>query len=395
MNFFKYFFFIWCLVAAIHAVPVESPVSAQAAGDRYVVVMKQGISRAAADLPVFKDKGVKKVTIGDFQAVTGKFDPESLKTVKSNPMVQFVEKDVVYSASWVQKNAPWGLARITQREKLAAGAERQYFYDPKGGEGITAYVMDSGVNIHHQEFEGRASVGVTYFDYDLDDLGHGTHVAGIIGGKTYGVAKKVKIVSVKVLDKNGNGYLSTILAGIEWVNRNARKGRSVVNMSLGGPRSDALNQAVEAAIANNTIIVAAAGNSNVDTCGFSPASGKGVISVAATDINDRRASYSNFGSQCTSLFAPGSQITSAYIGSNTAVRDASGTSMASPHVAGGVAVILAREGLLTPYGALQSLRKKATRNAIADAKGTPNLLLYVKNPLADILPINRTPVHGA
>ncbi|KAL1916728.1 uncharacterized protein VTP21DRAFT_5432 [Calcarisporiella thermophila] len=367
--------------------PLIVPKDGEPIPNSYIVILKPEtvLSQVLTDVtsllrPLAPLTSLTSHAIGAFQALVGNFDNAALEVLRRSPFVDRVEQDVKFKANAVQEDAPWGLVRISHRDNPIASGIREYVYDPNGGAGQVVYILDTGVNIKHEEFEGRARIGKTFYEgTGEDDLGHGTHVAGIVGGKTYGVAKKAEIVSVKVLGPDGSGSTSTIIAGLEWVNKNADKGKSVVNMSLGGPRSIALDLAVREVTNNNTIVVVAAGNSNFDSCFFSPAGSPGVISVAATQEDDKRASYSNFGFLCTTLFAPGTQIPSAWIGSTTEVKTISGTSMASPHVAGAVAVMLGREGPLTPSQVKKRLQDNATKNKVSDAR-SPNLLLFERGP---------------
>ncbi|KAI8995842.1 peptidase S8/S53 domain-containing protein [Gaertneriomyces semiglobifer] len=254
-----------------------------------------------------------------------------------------------------QKPAPWNLARLSHRLHLHLNHTHSYVYPTHAGDSIVAYVVDTGVNIRHAEFDGRAKWGVTVpeGDEDVDGNGHGTHVAGTIAGKTFGVAKNAGVVAVKVLRSNGSGSMSDVVRGIQWVvehhvNRtkeaedltkrdgHARKVKSVGNMSLGGGMSRILNLAVNRAFDNGVLFAVAAGNDNRDACDYSPASAEKPITVGATTIQDTRAWFSNYG-KCMDIFAPGHLIESAWIGSENATNTISGTSMATPHVAGLIA----------------------------------------------------------
>ncbi|KAL1925466.1 uncharacterized protein VTP21DRAFT_349 [Calcarisporiella thermophila] len=239
-----------------------------------------------------------------------------------------------------QTDAPWGLVRISHRKRT--DTRGGYVYDPKAGAGTASYVIDTGIDLKHPEFEGRASWGATFAnDGDSDLHGHGTHVAGIVGGKTYGVAKKTKLIAVKVLDKNGSASISNVVAGINWAANHAKqnnRGLSVAVLPLGGGASNALNDAVNRAVESGLPIAVGAGGSNDDGCKYSPCSAAKAICIGATDINDKRAPFSNHG-KCVSLFAPGVSVISAWPGNKS--NTLSGTSPAAAHGAGLIAYFLA------------------------------------------------------
>ncbi|MCX5305979.1 S8 family peptidase [Streptomyces sp. NBC_00160] len=276
-----------------------------------------------------------------------------------------------------QAPAPWSLDRIDQRELPLDGS---YTY-PGRAEGVTVYVVDTGINTGHLEFGGRARTGynAVFLGSSRDCSGHGTHVAATVGGATYGVAKGVSLVGVKVADCRGDARLSAILKGLDWVVKDAAKAPAtpaVANLSIGGTRSRALDTAVIRAVASGITVTAAAGNDGRDACGGSPAAVPQAITVGATDAQDRRAPFSDHG-RCVDLSAPGVGITSAWKDSATATARASGTSMAAPHVAGVAALILARGTARTPAQVSQELLHSAVPDRIAQLPaGTPNLLLH-------------------
>jgi len=251
-------------------------------------------------------------------------------------------------------------------------------YTAPSAAGVTAYVLDSGLRTTHQQFGGRASNGADFIDRTVaannDCKGHGTHVAGTIGGSTYGVAKDVKLVGVRVLDCKGSGPYSAIIAGVDWVTAHAVK-PAVANMSLGGTTSKALDDAVNRSIAKGVTYVVAAGNDNRDACAQSPARTPAAITVGATDNTDARASFSNWGS-CLDLFAPGARIVSADSTSNTGTKSMSGTSMASPHVAGAAALVLAAHPTWTPAQVRDELAGRASTGVRNGGKSSPDRLLY-------------------
>lgn len=261
-----------------------------------------------------------------------------------------------------QKGAPWGLARVSHRNRLSFGTFNKYEYSKDGGDGVTAYVIDTGVNIKHVEFEGRARWGKTIprNDEDVDGNGHGTHCAGTVASGKYGVAKKAEIVAVKVLGSNGSGTMQDVVSGVVWAAEDAAKhaalaarelaltGKtkfkgSVANMSLGGGKARSLDEAVDAAVESGLHFAVAAGNDNKDACDFSPAASEGAVTVGASTITDERAYFSNHG-KCVDIFAPGLNILSTWTGSTEATNVISGTSMASPHICGLLAYLLSIEG---------------------------------------------------
>jgi subtilisin family serine protease len=295
----------------------------------------------------------------------------------SNPPVSFTPNT---AANRPIETRAWGLDRIDQRSLPLNGVISR----TSSGRAVTAYVIDTGVLAGHVEFgarvgQGRNTIeGATNPTDATDCNGHGTHVAGTIAGATFGVAPDASIIPIKVLDCYGSGSLAGVVAGIDWMVGHHEAGvPAVANMSLGGSASIALNQAVARAVADGITVVVAAGNSNADACGASPASEPLAITVGATDRTDARASYSNFGS-CVDIFAPGSGVLSAGISRNDAEATLSGTSMASPHVAGAVALILETTPSLAPNDVARVLAASATRGVVSDpGPGSPDGLLYI------------------
>lgn len=300
-----------------------------------------------------------------------------IEAMKKNPQVLSVENDTIVNIdATTQSNPDWGLDRIDQK---ALPLNSTYSYSQTGS-GTTAYIVDTGILSTHQEFSGRVLNGYTAIsdgNGTTDCNGHGTHVAGTVGGTTYGVAKSVRLVPVRILGCDGSGASSNVIAGLDWILKNGSK-PAVVNMSLGGAASSSLDSAVENLYNNGYVMVVAAGNSNTDACNSSPARTSNAITVAATDNTDTRASYSNYGS-CVDIFAPGSQINSSWIGSNTATKVLNGTSMATPHVAGVVAKMLQSTPTATPQTISTNLLNQATSNVVKNPSGSPNRLLY-KSP---------------
>ena len=305
---------------------------------------------------------------------------KQIHTLLSNPNVKYIEQDQIVSVTPLidtkadQGNAIWGLDRVDQTD-LPLNSNYHYDYD---GSGVTAYVIDTGVLISHNEFGNRASHGYDFIDNDnnaTDCNGHGTHVAGTVGGNSYGVAKNVNVVGVRVLGCNGSGSNSGVIAGINWVKNNA-SGPSVANMSLGGGASQATDDAVNNAVASGISFVVAAGNDNRSACNYSPARAANAITVGSTTSSDGRSSFSNYGN-CLDIYAPGSSIKSAWYNSNSATNTISGTSMASPHVAGAVALYLDQNPSLSPSQIDSLLSQRSSKNKVSDAKsGSPNELLY-------------------
>ncbi len=293
--------------------------------------------------------------------------------IAADARVERVEADQVMSAVGSESPATWGLDRIDQS---ALPLNNTYDYS-NDGTNVTVYIIDTGINFGHVDFGGRASKGVdevTVGGSAADCNGHGTHVSGTVGGATYGVAKNVRLVAVRVLNCQGSGTTSGVIAGIDWVTAN-RVLPAAANMSLGGGLSTTLNQAVARAVSAGVTFAVAAGNSTANACGSSPSSEPSAITVGATDINDGFAYFSNYGS-CVDINAPGVNITSDWYSSNTATNTISGTSMATPHVAGAAALYLSANPDATPSQVNAALTANATSGAVtAVPAGTVNLLL--------------------
>ncbi|MFI1396977.1 S8 family peptidase [Streptomyces sp. NPDC020681] len=299
------------------------------------------------------------------------------KRLAADPAVAKVVQNKKFTANATQDNPPsWGLDRIDQAD---TAGDSKYTYPDSAGEGVTAYVIDTGVRISHKDFEGRATHGFDAVDNDDsadDGNGHGTHVAGTIAGAAHGVAKKAKIVAVRVLDDNGSGTTEQVVAGIDWVTKN-HQGPSVANMSLGGGADEALDEAVRKAIASGVTFGVAAGNESSDASQGSPSRVKEAITVASSTKEDEQSSFSNFG-EIVDIYAPGSDITSAWNDSDEGTKTISGTSMATPHVVGAAAIYLGAHQDATPEQVATALTEGATPDKISNpSEGTPNKLLKV------------------
>ncbi|MEK9519177.1 S8 family peptidase [Streptomyces venezuelae] len=346
----------------------------------YIVTLEESAQAETAEgRAVAAEYGakIKKTYTAALNGFNVELSEAQAKKLAADPAVKSVVQNRVFKITATQPSPPsWGLDRIDQR---ALPLNQSYTYPDTAGQGVTAYIIDTGVRISHSDFGGRAFNGYDAVDNDnvaQDGNGHGTHVAGTVAGTAHGVAKKAKIVGVRVLDNNGSGTTAGVVAGIDWVTRNAVK-PAVANMSLGGGVDSTLDTAVRNSIASGVTYAVAAGNSNANASNYSPARVTEALTVGSTTNTDARSSFSNYGT-VLDLFAPGSNITSAWNTGDSATNTISGTSMASPHVAGAAALYLGDNPTATPAQVGTALVNAATPNVVTNpGTGSPNRLLYV------------------
>ncbi|KAK5083372.1 proteinase B [Exophiala xenobiotica] len=416
------------LIDTIHndAAPIHSSSNSEPIANNYMIVFKDHVTDAGAkahqswvqdvhEKQVMKTELKKRDQISFQEEIyqglkhtysmpglmgySGHFDEDTIEQVRRHPDVEYIELDsevhtMKEEEPDVEKNAPWGLARISHRKGLSFSTFNKYLHTAEGGEGVTAYVIDTGTNVDHVDFEGRAKWGKTIpqGDPDEDGNGHGTHCSGTVAGKKFGVAKKAHVKAVKVLRSNGSGSMSDVVKGVEWAATDHKKNEgkkgnkgSVANMSLGGGKSPTLDLAVNAAVDAGIHFAVAAGNDNANSCNYSPAAAAKAVTVGASTLGDERAYFSNFG-KCTDIFAPGLNIQSTWIGSKYATNTISGTSMASPHICGLLAYYLSLQPSSDSAYAVADISPKklkaqmigvATKNILSEIPSdTVNLLAW-------------------
>ena len=373
----------------VELAPLKMQKGREVVPDQYIVVYKKNVSASSNKKSIQADiaaKGGKVKFIYDavLNGYSAYLPPEALKKVRANPAVEYVEADGVVSisddetgdgeigAESTQNGATWGLDRVDQR---SLPLNTKYIYNTTASS-VHVYVIDTGILYTHSLFGGRATKGFdAWGGSGIDCHGHGTHVSGTIGSTTYGIAKGVKLHGVRVLDCYGSGTDSTVIAGMDWVANN-RILPAVANMSLGGGASASLDTAVNYLISHSVTVVVAAGNDDYDACYYSPARVPNAITVGATDKYDYRSYFSNWGT-CLDLFAPGTDIKSTWFTSSTATNTISGTSMASPHVAGVAALYLQTHPGASPATVASAIKNGASTGKVSDpGTGSPNRLLY-------------------
>jgi subtilisin family serine protease len=368
------------VAAAVLALPAQALPPQAAAAAPYIVVLKTGVDSQAVAALHARQYGAAVGFVYRGYALYGysaEVPGASLNALRADPNVAYVEPDGEMSAFTTQNGATWGIDRIDQRPLPLSGT---YTYSNTGS-GVTAYIIDTGIRFSHSEFAGGAVSGFDAVDGgSADDCnGHGTHVAGTVGGSTYGVAKSVALVAVRVLNCSGSGTTSGVIAGVDWVTAN-HASPAVANMSLGGSASTALDTAVDNSINSGVSYAIAAGNGNAggreqDACKYSPARVAAAMTVSATDKTDAKASWANYGT-CVDWFAPGVGITSAWYTSSTATNTISGTSMATPHTTGVAALYLQSNPFATPLQVRDALYANTTKGVVKSSRSANNHLLF-------------------
>ncbi|KDR67404.1 hypothetical protein GALMADRAFT_130422 [Galerina marginata CBS 339.88] len=351
---------------------------------KYIVKFKQGASRKAW----IQKLGLSQaVDWNHFNGFASNLQNDALNSLRASPDVESVSEDGIMHSTATQEDATWGLQRISTVDVIAdptAPAQSfTYTYDDSAGEGVDIYIVDTGVYVNHTQFGGRATFGLAVGSYaQADGSGHGTHCAGTAAGITFGVAKKASIIGVKVLSDSESGSLSDILTGLNWVMSQAQvSGRpSVVSLSIAGGPSIPMDSAIASLTDAGIHVAVAAGNSDLDAANTSPARAPSAITVGASDITDARAFFSNFGA-VVDVFAPGLDVLSSWIGSDTATNTISGTSMATPHVAGLIAYLIGKDGNLSPADMSAKLQAYSVKDALTGLSSPSNNDLAHNAPL--------------
>jgi subtilisin family serine protease len=366
----------------VGAAPAAPAAPREAATADYIVTLDPGTATgkevatvAAAQLGRYSPGERAERVFRNVGSYTAELTAAEAQALAAAPGVAAVERDAVVTIATTQSNAPWGLDRIDQRNRPLSTT---YTYTATGA-GVRAYVIDTGIRFSHTDFGGRAVSGYDAVDGGTADdcNGHGTHVSSTLGGATYGVAKGVTLVGVRVLNCSGSGTTSGVVAGIDWATSNHSAGSpAVANLSLGGGASTAIDSAITRLINDGVTVVVAAGNSSANACNYSPARVSAAFTVAASDSSDRFASFSNRGS-CVDIIAPGVSIKAAWYTSTTATNTISGTSMATPHAAGAAAKVLQGSPSASPATVMSRLVTQSTTGVVSGVpSGTPNRLLY-------------------